>query len=124
MRLALPVRRCLVVLLFLGGLVPLTHAQISINPPNFFARVWQVEQGLPQNKVTAVVQTRDGYLWTGTYSGLARFDGMEFKVFNEQNTPEMHSSRVTALFEAEDGTLWIGHENGSVTTYRNGHFQT
>ena len=34
--------------------------------PNYFTRTWQVEQGLPQNKVTAVVQTHDGYLWVGT----------------------------------------------------------
>ena len=36
--------------------------------PNYFTRSWQVEQGLPQNKVTAVVQTRDGYVWLGTYN--------------------------------------------------------
>ena len=30
-------------------------------PPNYFTRTWQMEQGLPQNKVTAVMQARDGY---------------------------------------------------------------
>jgi hypothetical protein len=34
--------------------------------PNYFIRPWQPEAGLPQNKVTAVVQTHDGYLWVGT----------------------------------------------------------
>src|ERR1019366_5733878 len=67
-------------------------------PPNYFTRAWQVEQGLPQNKVTAVVQTRDGYLWLGTYNGLARFDGVRFTVFNDNNTPELRSSRITSLF--------------------------
>jgi len=90
--------------------------------PNYFKRTWQVEQGLPQNKVTAVVQTRDGYLWAGTYSGLARFDGIRFTVFDENNTPELHSSRITSLFEAADGTLWIGAESGDVSQYRDGHF--
>ena len=97
-------------------------ATVSSNAPNFFMRVWQVENGLPQNKVTAVVQTRDGYLWVGTYSGLARFDGMRFTVFDEKNTPGMASSRVTSLFEADDGTLWIGHENGAVTKFKDGKF--
>ena len=69
--------------------------------PNYFIRAWQVENGLPQNKVTAVLQTRDGYLWLGTYSGLARFDGVKFKVFDDNNTPELHSSRVTSLCEAD-----------------------
>lgn len=90
--------------------------------PNYFMRVWQVEKGLPQNKVTALVQTRDGYLWVGTYSGLARFDGVRFTVFNEKNSPEMASSRVTSLFEADDGVLWIGHENGAVTIFKAGKF--
>lgn len=91
--------------------------------PNYFMRAWQSENGLPQNKVTSVVQTRDGYLWVGTYSGLARFDGMRFTVYDDKNTPEMHSSRVTSLFESGDGKLWVGHENGEVTTYQNGKFQ-
>src|SRR5215831_8808662 len=92
-------------------------------PANYFIRTWQVESGLPQNKVTAVVQSRDGYLWLGTYNGLACFDGARFQVFNENNTPELHSSRVTSLFEAADGTLWIGDESGQVTKYKDGKFE-
>jgi len=90
--------------------------------PNYFTRTWQVEQGLPQNKVTAVVQTRDGYLWAGTYNGLARFDGVHFTVFDDNNTPELRGSRVTSLFEAADDTLWIGTESGDVSEYKNGRF--
>jgi signal transduction histidine kinase/ligand-binding sensor domain-containing protein len=91
--------------------------------PNYFTRTWQVENGLPQNKVTAVTQTHDGYLWLGTYGGLARFDGVQFKVFDDNNTPALHGSRVTSLFEAADGTLWIGDESGRVTQYKNGRFE-
>jgi signal transduction histidine kinase/ligand-binding sensor domain-containing protein len=91
--------------------------------PNYFVRAWQAEQGLPQNKVTAVVQSRDGYLWVGTYSGLARFDGVRFEVFDENNTPALHSSRVTSLYEAADGVLWIGFEGGQVCQYQKGQFK-
>lgn len=91
-------------------------------PANYFIRTWQVESGLPQNKVTAVLQTRDGYLWLGTYNGLARFDGIHFTIFDDNNTPQLHSSRITSLCEAKDGTLWIGDESGQVTQYRNGNF--
>ncbi len=102
-----------------GGVFP---ALVSASP-NYFVRSWQAEEGLPQNKVTTVVQAHDGYLWVGTYSGLARFDGVHFTVFDDNNTPEMHSSRVTSLFEARDGTLWIGDESGQVTQYQNGRFK-
>jgi signal transduction histidine kinase/ligand-binding sensor domain-containing protein len=89
---------------------------------NYFTRTWQVEQGLPQNKVTAVVQSRDGYLWLGTYNGLARFDGIHFTIFDDNNTPELRSSRITSLFEASDGTLWISTESGDVSRFKNGQF--
>jgi signal transduction histidine kinase/ligand-binding sensor domain-containing protein len=104
---------------FAGGI----FAAPAFAAPNYFVRSWQSEAGLPQNKVTAVVQTHDGYLWVGTYSGLARFDGMRFTTFDENNTPAMRSGRVTSLFEASDGTLWIGDESGQVTQYKDGTFQ-
>ena len=83
---------------------------------------WQTEQGLPQDSVTAIVHTRDGYLWLGTYNGLVRFDGVRFKIFNTGNTPELADSRITSLFEDTDGTLWIGHETGDLTQLRAGRF--
>src|ERR1035437_8945407 len=95
---------------------------LSAAAPSYVTRGWQVEQGLPQNKVTAVVQTREGYLWLGSYRGLARFDGTRFVVFDEHSTPALGSSRVTSLFEAADGTLWIGTESGGVALYQNGRF--
>ena len=89
--------------------------------PNYYcARVWQTEQGLPQNAVTAIVQTRDGYVWVGTYSGLARFDGVHFQVFENGTTPELRSSRVTSLYEDGDGNLWIGHETGELLCFSGG----
>ncbi|HEV2437742.1 MAG TPA: two-component regulator propeller domain-containing protein [Verrucomicrobiae bacterium] len=91
--------------------------------PNYFVRSWQAEQGLPQNKVTAIVQDHDGYLWVGTYSGLARFDGVRFTTFDENNTPALRSSRITSLFETADGVLWIGDESGQITQYKDGQFK-
>ena len=35
-----------------------------------------VEEGLPDNEVNAITQTRNGFLWVGTDGGLARFDGL------------------------------------------------
>ena len=92
--------------------------------PNYFTRVWQADDGLPKNGVSAIVQSREGYLWIGTYSGLARFDGMRFKVFNSTTTPEMFSSRVTSLFEDSTGNLWIGFETGGLMRYKDGRFQS
>lgn len=86
-------------------------------------RVWQTEDGLPQNLVTSAVQTRDGYLWFGTHSGLARFDGERFQVFDTVNTPELADSRISSLFEDTHGALWIGQESGTLARYRNHLFE-
>lgn len=93
-------------------------------PPNYFQRSWKTENGLPDNAVSAVVQTRDGYLWVGTYGGLARFDGTHFTVFNSASTPGLQSDRITSLFEDAGGSLWIGHERGDLTRYRAGKFES
>jgi signal transduction histidine kinase/ligand-binding sensor domain-containing protein len=92
--------------------------------PNYFLRSWKTEAGLPDNAVTAAVQTRDGYLWLGTYGGLARFDGARFVVFNSAQDAGLQSDRITSLSEAPDGALWIGHERGDVTRYRDGVFES
>lgn len=100
------------------------NASDNVPEPNWIvSRTWLREQGLPQNSVTSILQTHDGYIWIGTYNGLARFDGARFVCFNSDNTPEMRSSRVTSLFEDSEGTLWIGHEGGEITYYRSGNFQ-
>jgi ligand-binding sensor domain-containing protein/signal transduction histidine kinase len=83
--------------------------------------VWQVEDGLPQNTVNVIRQTRDGYLWLATEEGLVRFDGVRFTVFDSTNTPEMRAGFVTSIFEDTAGTLWIGTKGG-LLGYRGGRF--
>ena len=86
--------------------------------------VWTTEDGLPQNSVNAILQTRDGYLWVGTFGGLARFDGRKFTIFNTGNTPGLKSNRIVALYEDRAGTLWIGAETGEVMSFKSGVART
>jgi diguanylate cyclase (GGDEF)-like protein len=85
-------------------------------------RGWTVEQGLPQNSVRAIVQTRDGHLWLGTEAGLVRFDGIRFVVFDGKNTPELPDPHVLVLFEDSQGNLWIGTRGGGLVRHRDGAF--
>ena len=79
---------------------------------------WNTDQGLPQNDVQAILQTREGYLWLTTSDGLVRFDGVRFTVFNKGNTKGFHSNRLTVLYEGRDGSLWIGTEDRGLIRYR------
>ena len=73
---------------------------------------WVMENGLPQNTVQALVQTRNGFVWLGTEVGLVRFDGVGFQVFDKTSTPALPGSDVQCLLAASDGSLWIGLSAG------------
>jgi len=73
---------------------------------------WRKDDGLPQNSVKEIVQTRDGYLWLATQDGVARFDGVRFTVYNTRTTPAFLDDNVWALREDRDGRLWIGTRGG------------
>ncbi|MGH7971208.1 MAG: two-component regulator propeller domain-containing protein, partial [Limisphaerales bacterium] len=83
---------------------------------------WQVEDGLPQNSVTALAQTRDGYLWVGTQDGLARFDGVRFLAFHALNTPAIRNSRIVQVFEDRRAALWVGTEAAGLVRFERGQF--
>ncbi len=92
--------------------------------PDYLINVWQTDNGLPQNWVSSLAQTPDGYLWVGTrYGGLARFDGVRFVTFNQQNTKEIQDVQVEHLSVDETGRLWIIMGNESVTALQAGTFR-
>ena len=74
---------------------------------DYSVRMWQSDDGLPQNSVFAITQTSDGYLWVGTHEGLARFDGVRFSLLDEKVAPELNHGWITGLCATRDGSLWI-----------------
>jgi hypothetical protein len=90
----------------------------------FTIKGWSMADGLPHLSVTALAQTRDGYIWIGTLAGLVRFDGVSFDVFTPQNCPQLPKSRIGGLFEGADGTLFITTERGGgLVALRAGQFE-
>jgi signal transduction histidine kinase/ligand-binding sensor domain-containing protein len=79
---------------------------------NYSRQAWGMENGLPQNTVQALVQTRDGFVWLGTEVGLVRFDGNGFTVFDRNSTPALPGNDIRCLLETRDGALWIGTSEG------------
>jgi signal transduction histidine kinase/ligand-binding sensor domain-containing protein len=88
---------------------------------DFYARLWQTENGLPNNIVQAVAQTRDGYIWVGTREGLARFDGEQFSFF--YLLPKDIEPSINCLLGSSDGSLWIGTDGRGVFRLGQGGLQ-
>jgi ligand-binding sensor domain-containing protein/signal transduction histidine kinase len=86
--------------------------------------VWTAANGLPQNSISSIIQTRDGYLWLGTEEGLVRFDGRSFTVFDKSNNKVLGNNSIESLLESRDGSLWIGTNGGGLSRYKDGIFTT
>jgi ligand-binding sensor domain-containing protein/two-component sensor histidine kinase len=108
-----------VLAVLLSGALPL---RASDGQPNGYAlTAWTKERGLPPGDVLVMTQDLDGYLWVGTTSGLARFDGLQFALWGAHGEPPLPVRSVPALTGAHDGSLWIGFGNpGGVSRFRNG----
>jgi ligand-binding sensor domain-containing protein len=116
-------RSLLVAGLLLTALFPLPGAVLRKLPDGYTRRVWQMQDGLPENTVQAFAQTPDHYLWIGTSGGLVRFDGARFVLFDRDNTPLIRQDSIFCLTAGRDGSLWIGTDGMGLLRYRNGIFR-
>jgi len=71
---------------------------------------YTIADGLSNNSVNAILQTRDGYLWVATKDGLNRFDGQTFQIFkHDPHDPgSLPENYVMSLLETGRGDLWVG----------------
>ena len=90
---------------------------------DFVQDVWDAsENGLPHPGVTAIRQTRDGYLWIATFTGVVRFDGVSF------HPPQVDSAKartalqdhVRGILEANDGAMWFSTRRQGVVRVKDG----
>ena len=84
------------------------------------------KDGLPQLSGNTMLRTRDGFLWIGTFGGLVRFDGHEFRTFRATDAEGGDgpiSRRIISLHEDARARLWIATEDAGVTVYENGRFR-
>jgi len=83
---------------------------------------WLAADGLPQDMVTAIQQTGEGYLWLGTQQGLVRYDGLELVVFDALSQPAYRHKTVESLC-ADGDSLWVGGSAG-VALLTGGRFRS
>ena len=80
------------------------------NPVKFL----DISDGLSNNSVTAIYQDNEGYMWFGTYDGLNRYDGYDFKVFRNRIN-DKKSLQFNTIYSIEGDTqnnIWVGGTNG------------
>lgn len=95
-------------------------------PSQYLYDTWTSESGTPtlppDISPVSIAQTRDGYIWIATASGLLRFDGARFVLLDTSNTPTLRGNDIKALYAAPDGALWIGTGGNGLIRYWQGAF--
>ena len=82
---------------------------------DYVSRNWNAESGLPGNTITDIMQDNDGYMYFGTYSGLLRFDGVEFISMNRLYDEKYEFLSARTIFQDTRGHIWIGSNDEGVT---------
>src|SRR5882762_11085596 len=101
----------------------LADLRASAQPPKGMNhQAWSTEDGLPQNSVHQILQSKDGFIWIATESGVARFDGFNFKLFRHESDPAFTSDDICCIAQDAADTLWFGTADGLVLL-RNGKAQ-
>ncbi|MEP7322588.1 MAG: two-component regulator propeller domain-containing protein [Saprospiraceae bacterium] len=91
------------------------YSQLSTNNLTRYSEL----DGVPALQVDQVLVDRQGYIWTGTINGLAKFDGYTFKrFFNNPNDPgSIKGLQVWSLFEDRTGQIWVATSPTNLNVY-------
>lgn len=82
---------------------------------------WTARDGAPQMVLT-MAQTRDGWLWLGSSTGLFRFDGVRFERYAPPGQA-LPSVGIGILNAFDDGALWIGYRYGGASVLAHGRLR-
>lgn len=73
-----------------------------------------IDQGLSNNSARCILRDKRGFIWVGTFDGLNRYDGYEFRVFRKQpnDSGSLICPVIYALGEDRAGNIWVGTRQG------------
>jgi diguanylate cyclase (GGDEF)-like protein len=93
-----------------SALLAILLAAPSLSRASSRFQLFTARDGLPQQQVLSLHQDELGYLWVGTFSGLGRYNGREFRTYSTADG--LASNTVQAMATTADGQLWVGTTRG------------
>lgn len=94
----------------------------TLSKKEYLSESWTTMNGLPVNHINQVHQTPDGYIWLATFTGLIRFDGVNFIEFNSGNSINLLSNRILHIQEGFGNEFWVTTEQYDLIHSNNGEF--
>ena len=101
---------CCIIVLFLLYFPCLLKGEES-----YYFRKFGVENGLPQNTVSCILQDKQGFMWFGTKDGLSRYDGYTFKTFkhDKKDKNSIGNNFIWSIYQDESDAIWVGTDAGA-----------
>lgn len=88
----------------------------------YIATTWTIREELPDNNIPDILQDNKGFIWMASYTGLIRFDSINFEVITKYTFPTFDSSTARVLLEDSKGSLWVGTNGSGLARLKNGVF--
>ncbi|MBK7379011.1 MAG: hypothetical protein IPJ03_08400 [Ignavibacteriales bacterium] len=103
-------------------LVALSFIRLSAQSHSIRFKNLDVEQGLSQNMIRICFRIQKGFMWIGTWDGLNRYDGYNFKVYKhiDGDSASLITNKIGCLLEDHKGRLWIGTFGGGLSLFNRG----
>lgn len=116
---------CMLNIIFtlLIAMTPLFHNLETFNSnAGIITKTWTTNEGLPVNAVSGIVKDNQGYIWIASYNGLARFDGLNFTLFDNKNIHGVQSNRFHGVVKDTEKNIWFFPEYGGILRYSDSEF--
>ena len=104
-------RRCTMIVLWMLAFAAGMPAWAGL-PETPHPRQFTVANGLPSNRINGIAEDQHGYLWIATSDGLARYDGIDFRIWRVEQG--LRDNFVWSVHVDARNRVWIGTRQAGV----------
>lgn len=107
-------RNYIVIFLLFFGWCLLSFSQ----SPYIFKRLTMAD-GMVSNYIVDIIQDKQGYIWMASESGLCKFDGKDFTIYNIGNSAIGSNAHSALYYNEADNTVWVGTQRDGISIFDN-----
>lgn len=103
--------------LILLFLLILGEFQLIFSQPQYTFKRLTMTDGMVSNYIVDVIQDKQGYIWMASESGLCKFDGNDFTIYNTGNSAIKSNAHNVLYYNETDNTVWVGTQRDGVCIF-------
>ena len=105
-------KNCIVLLLFLFG-----WCYSILSQPQYTFKRLTMSDGMVSNYIVDIIQDKQGYIWMASESGLCKFDGKDFTIYNIGNSAIGSNAQNVLYYNEADNTVWVGTQRDGISIF-------